>query len=412
MNVTDPSGSVLTACKYIACGSNKEPSYKEKRHFRPSSQNSNITRRRDRALLNSRIREKVNTDMRNSLLYHENARRIKEEEEEPLSKASVWCMDNNRPLVPSNGAQGQQFRSPPGQEFLYNHTFDEVNNQIGKVRKPLNAVNVDELRNVISVEESQLLQNPPSSSSSSSSSSTFLFLGNYNLNGTSSRKTIYDMWKEIANEEHVNVFDNQIVRQQLDETTLEDFLVRAGVINKGNQNEVFSNQPIMEVDPMVVGSQQTDLLPFQMASVQQQQQQQMTLLDSNFHMFEAVSDQNHVADVGYSDNQLPMPMPVSAMSATSSDSRVAAGKQCRYTDEMMKKTIERRQKRMIKNRESAARSRAKKQAYTSQLEHAVFHSRKTNNWLKKEKELEIMFLSSDQAPMPRFQLRRTSSASF
>jgi ABA responsive element binding factor len=271
-------------------------------------------------------------------------------------------MDNNRPLVPSNiGAQGPQFPSLPGQESLYNLTFDEVNDQIRNVRKPLNAVNVDELRNVISVEESQLLQNPPSSSSSSSSSSTFLFLGNYNLNGTSSRKTIDDMWKEIANEEHVNVFDNQIVRQQLGETTLEDFLVRAGVINKGNQNEVFSHQPIMEVDPMVVGSQQTDLLPFQMASVQQRQQQQMTLLDSNFHMFEAVSDQNPVVDVGYSDNRLPMPMPVSAMSATSSDSRVAAEKQCRYTDEMMKKTIERRQNRMIKNRESAARSRAKKQ---------------------------------------------------
>jgi hypothetical protein len=34
-------------------------------------------------LLYSQIREKVNTDMRKSLLYHENARRIKEEEEEP-----------------------------------------------------------------------------------------------------------------------------------------------------------------------------------------------------------------------------------------------------------------------------------------------------------------------------------------
>ncbi|KAJ6939372.1 hypothetical protein NC651_005730 [Populus alba x Populus x berolinensis] len=70
------------------CGSNKEPSYKEKRHFRPSSQNSNITRRRDRALLNSRIWEKVNTDMRKSLLYHENARWIKEEAEEPEKKST------------------------------------------------------------------------------------------------------------------------------------------------------------------------------------------------------------------------------------------------------------------------------------------------------------------------------------
>uniref|UniRef100_A0A6N2MHC1 Uncharacterized protein n=1 Tax=Salix viminalis TaxID=40686 RepID=A0A6N2MHC1_SALVM len=195
---------------------------------------------------------------------------------------SVWCMDN-RPVVPSNGAQRQQFPSLPGQEsLLYNLTFDEVSDQIGN---PLNAVNVDELRYVISVEESQLLRDPPPSSSSYSS--IFLFL------------------------------ENQLIRQQLDETTLEDFLVRAGVINKGNQNEVFSRQPIMEVDPMVVASQQTDDI--------------------------AVYD-TPVVDVVYSDNKLPTPMPESAMPATSSDSQVAAEKQCRYTDEMMKKTIERRQK--------------------------------------------------------------------
>ncbi|KAB5568658.1 hypothetical protein DKX38_002451 [Salix brachista] len=70
---------------------------------------------------------------------------------------------------------------------------------------------------------------------------------------------------------------------------------------------------------------------------------QMTLVDSNFHMFKAVYD-NPVVDVVYSDNKLPTPMPESAMPATSSDSQVAAEKQCRYTDEMMKKTIERRQK--------------------------------------------------------------------
>ena len=52
----------------------------------------------------------------------------------------------------------------------------------------------------------------------------------------------------------------------------------------------------------------------------------MTLVDSNFHMFKAVYD-NPVVDVGYSDNQLPTPMPESAMPATSSDSQVAAEKQ-------------------------------------------------------------------------------------
>ncbi|KAB5557128.1 hypothetical protein DKX38_008037 [Salix brachista] len=312
---------------------------------------------------------------------------------------------DNRPLLPSNGGQGQQFRSRSGQESLYNLTFDEAHDQPGNVgEEPLNSMNIDELRNVISVEESQLMQNPPSSSSSSSSS----FLGNFNLNGASSKKNIDEVWREIASQEHVNASDNQSAQKQLGETTLEDFLVRAGVISKGNQNGVFNHQPIMEVDPMAVVSHQTDLLQFRMADVQQQQQQQMTLLDSNFYTSEAVYE-NPVVNGGYSANQLPMT--VKPGSATSSESQVAAEKKCRFTDEMMKKTIERRQKRMIKNRESAARSRARKQAYTNQLEHVVFHSRKTNNWLKKQKELDIL-LSSDLTPMPRFQLRRTFSASF
>ncbi|KAJ6412746.1 hypothetical protein OIU84_005732 [Salix udensis] len=299
---------------------------------------------------------------------------------------------DNRPLLPSNG----------GQESLYNLTFDEAHDQTGNVgEEPLNSMNIDELRNVISVEESQLMQNPPSSSSSSSS-----FLGNFNLNGASSNKNIDEVWREIASQEHVNASDNQSAQKQLGETTLEDFLVRAGVISKGNQNGVFNHQPIMEVDPMAVVSHQTDLLQFRMADVQQQQQ--MTLLDSNFYTSEAVYE-NPVVNGGYSANQLPMI--VMPGSATSSESQVAAEKKCRFSDEMMKKTIERRQKRMIKNRESAARSRARKQAYTNQLEHVVFHSRKTNNWLKKQKELDIL-LSSDLTPMPRFQLRRTCSASF
>ncbi|KAL4022857.1 hypothetical protein IC575_016603 [Cucumis melo] len=56
----------------------------------------------------------------------------------------------------------------------------------------------------------------------------------------------------------------------------------------------------------------------------------------------------------------------------------------RQVDDMKEKTIERRQRRMIKNRESAARSRARKQAYTNQLEHEVSCLKKTNSWLRKQ----------------------------
>ncbi|KAJ7959066.1 Abscisic acid-insensitive 5-like protein 2 [Quillaja saponaria] len=306
---------------------------------------------------------------------------------------------DNRTMVSPNRAEGKQF--PPLQGSLYDLTFDEVQSQLGNTGKPLYSMNLDELlKNVISE------PNP-----SASSSASFL-LGNLNLNGTLSKKTVDEVWQEIINHGHVNTMDNQLVQQQLDlgETTLEEFLVRAGIINLGNQDGVIDNQPIMSIDPMVVVSQQTDWLPLQMATIQQQQQQQMTALSSDFNVSESVYE-NSVVGIGYSENPLAISMPMSAMSSTSSDSQAAAERKHRYSDEMTEKTIERRQKRMIKNRESAARSRARKQAYTNELEHEVLRLRKINNWLKKQKEVETL-LSSAPIPVPKYQLRRSSSAFF
>ncbi|KAK8538737.1 hypothetical protein V6N12_034445 [Hibiscus sabdariffa] len=286
---------------------------------------------------------------------------------------------------------------------LYNLTFDEVQSQLGKIGKPLNAMNLDELlRSLIAVEES-----------SSSSSSSF-FLGNVNLNGTLSKKTVDEVWKEIVSHGrgNANPMDNQIVQHQLTlgKTTLEDFLVRAGVINTGIQEGDLNPQQFMAIDPMAVVSQQADWLQFQMAAVQAQQQQQMTMMDSNFNVPESVYE-NQVVDVGYHENQLAITMPIPAMSATSSESQPTAARKHRYSD-VMEKTIERRQKRMIKNRESAARSRARKQAYTNQLEHEVDQLKKMNGWLKRQKETEMLLSSNTNDTVPKYQLRRTSSASF
>ncbi|KAK4859583.1 hypothetical protein QYF36_007995 [Acer negundo] len=181
--------------------------------------------------------------------------------------------------------------------------------------------------------------------------------------------------------------------------------MRAGVINlDADQDHQNHHLPFMDIDPMVVVSQQENWLQYQMTPAAQQQHQ-MTLINTNFN-------DNPVADnIGYSDNNqlamsmsMPMPTPTPALSQSK-----AVGQKRRYSDEMMEKTIERRQKRMIKNRESAARSRARKQAYTNQLELEVLQLRKTNGWLKKQKEVE-MLLSSYPILQSRYQLRRTSSA--
>ncbi|CAA6654481.1 unnamed protein product [Spirodela intermedia] len=78
-----------------------------------------------------------------------------------------------------------------------------------------------------------------------------------------------------------------------------------------------------------------------------------------------------------------------------SDTQTPGGKR-EASDYVGGKTVERRQKRMIKNRESAARSRARKQAYTNELENKVSRLEEENKMLKKH----------------RFRLRRTSSALF
>ncbi|XP_031491620.1 bZIP transcription factor 23 isoform X1 [Nymphaea colorata] len=82
----------------------------------------------------------------------------------------------------------------------------------------------------------------------------------------------------------------------------------------------------------------------------------------------------------------------------------------------LEKVVERRQRRMIKNRESAARSRARKQAYTMELEAEVAKLKDENMKLQK-KQAEIVEmqkaqvlekLSQQAAPKKRC-LRRTST---
>uniref|UniRef100_A0A7I4C3H2 BZIP domain-containing protein n=2 Tax=Physcomitrium patens TaxID=3218 RepID=A0A7I4C3H2_PHYPA len=56
----------------------------------------------------------------------------------------------------------------------------------------------------------------------------------------------------------------------------------------------------------------------------------------------------------------------------------------RGPDGPVEKVVERRQRRMIKNRESAARSRARKQAYTVELEAEVSQLKEENMRLRKQ----------------------------
>ncbi|KAE8649636.1 hypothetical protein Csa_011961 [Cucumis sativus] len=138
--------------------------------------------------------------------------------------------------------------------------------------------------------------------------------------------------------------------------------------------------------------------------------QRALLIDSKLPVSQGVYNHGSVAGIGVY-NMEAMSMTTSASSNSDFQEGNNCGRKRRQVDDMKEKTIERRQRRMIKNRESAARSRARKQAYTNQLEHEVSCLKKTNSWLRKQEATEGLF-SSNPIPMPRHQLRRTSSAFF
>ncbi|XP_071925474.1 ABSCISIC ACID-INSENSITIVE 5-like protein 3 [Coffea arabica] len=314
------------------------------------------------------------------------------------------------------------------QGSMYNLSADEVNSQFGNMSKPSNTMNLDELvKNVISTEEGHdhLIQDHSSSvsSSSSSSSSSLASVDVKKLDRPLSKKTIEEVWNEIVDRECADLNGNidYSARRQLTvgETNLEEFLIRAGVLSLGNQQSITNPPPLSVLDPLVLVKQQSsDWIKFDMEHGQGQEQQHQVIFPTPIHArmdasYFPVSDtgfENHpqVGDVSC-DLEKQMGIPMEA--ASSSNPHLETERKRRHSDEMMERSYQRRQRRMIKNRESAARSRARKQAYTEQLEQNVSELKRTNLRLKKRKE-RGMVLDSNPTSGSRYQLRRTSSALF
>ncbi|GAA0138261.1 basic leucine zipper transcription factor [Lithospermum erythrorhizon] len=83
------------------------------------------------------------------------------------------------------------------------------------------------------------------------------------------------------------------------------------------------------------------------------------------------------------------------LSVSPSPFACAEGGQGRRPGSSLEKVVERRRKRMIKNRESAARSRARKQAYTLELEAEITKLKEINQELLK-KQAELMEMQKNQ----------------
>ncbi|CAH2063928.1 unnamed protein product, partial [Thlaspi arvense] len=299
-------------------------------------------------------------------------------------------MDSQRGIVEDPKSQ-----SLNRQGSLYSLTLDEVQNHLGSSGKTLGSMNLDELlKSVCSVEANQ-----PSSmavnGAAAAAQEGLSRQGSLTLPRDLSKKTVDEVWKDIQQSKNGgSAHERRDKQPTLGEMTLEDLLLKAGVVTEtipgsnhdgpgvgGGGGSAGSGaglgQNITQVGPWVQYHQLPSMpqpqsfMPYQVSDMQ------------------AMVSQSSLMG-GLSDTQTP------------GRKRVASG-------EVVEKTVERRQKRMIKNRESAARSRARKQAYTHELEIKVSRLEEENERLRRQKEVEKI-LPSAPPPDPKRQLRRTSSA--
>ncbi|XP_020204375.1 ABSCISIC ACID-INSENSITIVE 5-like protein 2 [Cajanus cajan] len=269
--------------------------------------------------------------------------------------------------IQTMGSQGngQQSHLQPSslsrQGSWYSLTLDEVNSQLGDMGKPLGSMNLDELLQNVWTAEASKSSVIGMDSENMSSSSSLQRQASLTLARALSGKTVDDVWREIQQGQKKRYGEDVKIQEgemTLGETTLEDFLVQAGLFAEA------SISPAVGLDAM--------------DSPAPQGFQQKTGLASS-------------PSIG-----------------SLSDTRPG---QKRDAPDAYEKTLERRLRRKIKNRESAARSRARKQAYHNELVGKVSRLEEENVKLKKEKEFEER-LPPDPLPKPKYQLRRHNSASF
>uniref|UniRef100_A0A0A9E7L1 BZIP domain-containing protein n=1 Tax=Arundo donax TaxID=35708 RepID=A0A0A9E7L1_ARUDO len=218
---------------------------------------------------------------------------------------------------------------------------------------------------------------------------------------TLSAKTVDDVWRNLVRDEPPEGADGggqQPQRQStLGEMTLEEFLVRAGVVR---ENPAPAPPPVLPPRSVPIAPKSA----------------------SFFGNFTGADDAAAAAALGFppvgmgnlamGNGLMPRAagMGGNAMSVQTAVNQLDSGgkgnsdlssptEPLPYSFEGMirgrrngggvEKVVERRQRRMIKNRESAARSRARKQAYTMELEAEVKKLKELNKELER-KQAEIM----------------------
>ncbi|XP_015089553.1 ABSCISIC ACID-INSENSITIVE 5-like protein 5 isoform X2 [Solanum pennellii] len=367
------------------------------------------------------------------------------------------CTDT--PQIERNGekSMGSGSFSLTRQSSMYSLTFEELQSTCG-FGKDVGSMNLEDLlKNISTAEESQGLASSAGVGEGSMAAGTLQRQGSLTLPRTLNQRTVDEVWRDFQNETTVSSNLGQ-KQSNLGEMTLEEFLVRAGVVRDDNQPNGTSNnvgftgvlgEPSSNNNALNIAFQQPTQSPgllskfsesnmlnvVNVKSSQQQPQQQQPLIPKkrnvdfaspmqlgnncqlasptaralvvstssrsvNATVVQGGVMQNGVTGMagllsgvtfapgGSPGNQLSSEMiskdKLYRSFLSPSPYAFNEGGRGRKSCSTLEKVVERRHKRMIKNRESAARSRARKQAYTFELEAEVAKLKEINEKLQKK----------------------------
>ncbi|CAJ2650170.1 unnamed protein product [Trifolium pratense] len=358
---------------------------------------------------------------------------------------------------------------PPlmSQSSIYSLTFDELQNTVGGVGKDFGSMNMDELlKNIWNVEETQTLTSSVVEGPNPIGNN-LQRQGSLTLPRTLSQRKVDEVWRDLMKDSGNSGSSMPQRQATLGEVTLEEFLVRAGVVkedapppppNHAQQIERPDNNKWFS--DFSRSNNNTNLLPFQQPNgnngngdlsdnnnLAPKQLPPSSLNPNQSHrpppLFPKPTNVAFAAPIHLLNNaQLgnpgrsvvpsvgmfglsaanvvaPVGSPGSKMSPDaitkhnvdpSLPSPVPYGINRGRKGGAVEKVVERRQRRMIKNRESAARSRARKQAYTVELEAEVAKLKEVNEELQR-KQAEFLEMQKNKEDLLRTNkikfLRRT-----
>ncbi|KAK1309540.1 ABSCISIC ACID-INSENSITIVE 5-like protein 7 [Acorus calamus] len=330
------------------------------------------------------------------------------------------------------------------QPSVYTLTLDEFQNTLGGVGKDFGSMNMDEfLRSILTSEESLSLAAASAvvapmdplrgeGTSGGGGGGGLQRQGSLTLPRTLSQKTVDEVWRGMSAAEvgapAVGGLAEQ--RQQtLGKMTLEEFLSRAGIVREdANANEAaqFDERLYSELAGQVNNSSNNNnnsngntglALGFSGRTAHQPSQPQQQLFPKqaasamSYPIGEAANNGGLLQGVGLGMAGLGGGVVTVAAGAVGSPANQISNGDLSSLSPVpnvfyggmrgsrgtgVEKVIERRHRRMIKNRESAARSRARKQAYTMELEAEIAKLKEQNEELRK-KQAEMVEMQKNRA---------------